>query len=74
MTPMMILFLIVFVDLIGFGIIVPLLPFYVERVGAGPEIITITLGLYSLFQFIAAPLWGKLSDRYGRKPILAWTL
>jgi MFS transporter, DHA1 family, tetracycline resistance protein len=74
MTPMMILFLIVFVDLIGFGIMVPLLPFYVERVGAGPEIITITLGLYSLFQFIAAPLWGKLSDRYGRKPILAWTL
>lgn len=74
MSPMLILFLIVFVDLVGFGIMVPLLPFYVERVGAGPEIITITLGLYSLFQFIAAPLWGKLSDRYGRKPILAWTL
>ncbi|NKB44397.1 MAG: MFS transporter [Alphaproteobacteria bacterium] len=74
MTPMMILFLIVFVDLVGFGIMVPLLPFYVERVGAGPEIITITLGLYSLFQFVAAPIWGKLSDRYGRKPILAWAL
>ncbi|MEQ8735538.1 MAG: MFS transporter [Rhodospirillaceae bacterium] len=74
MSPMMILFLIVFVDLIGFGIMVPLLPFYVERVGAGAEVITITLGLYSLFQFMAAPLWGRLSDRYGRKPILAWTL
>ncbi|MEQ9446087.1 MAG: MFS transporter [Rhodospirillaceae bacterium] len=74
MTPMMILFLIVFVDLIGFGIMVPLLPFYVERVGAGAEVITITLGLYSLFQFMAAPLWGRLSDRFGRKPILAWTL
>lgn len=74
MSPMLILFLIVFVDLVGFGIMVPLLPFYVERVGAGPEIITITLGLYSLFQFVAAPIWGKLSDRYGRKPILAWTL
>lgn len=74
MKPMLILFLIVFVDLVGFGIMVPLLPFYVERVGAGPEIITVTLGLYSLFQFIAAPIWGKLSDRYGRKPILAWTL
>lgn len=74
MKPMLILFLIVFVDLVGFGIMVPLLPFYVERVGAGPEVITITLGLYSLFQFIAAPIWGKLSDRYGRKPILAWTL
>lgn len=74
MKPMLILFLIVFVDLVGFGIMVPLLPFYVERVGAGPEVITITLGLYSLFQFIAAPVWGRLSDRYGRKPILAWTL
>ncbi len=74
MTPMRILFLIVFVDLVGFGILVPLLPFYVDRVGAGPEIITITLGLYSLFQFIAAPIWGWLSDRYGRKPILAWSL
>jgi len=67
---MLILFLIVFVDLVGFGIMIPLLPFYVERVGAGPEIITITLGLYSLFQFVAAPpLWGRLSDKYGRKPI-----
>lgn len=74
MKPMLILFLIVFVDLVGFGIMVPLLPFYVERVGAGPEIITIALGLYSLFQFIAAPIWGRLSDRYGRKPILAWSL
>lgn len=71
---MLILFLIVFVDLVGFGIMIPLLPFYVERVGAGPEIITITLGLYSFFQFLAAPLWGWLSDKYGRKPILAWTL
>jgi DHA1 family tetracycline resistance protein-like MFS transporter len=71
---MLILFLIVFVDLVGFGIMIPLLPFYVERVGAGPEIITITLGLYSLFQFVAAPLWGRLSDKHGRKPILAWTL
>lgn len=74
MSPLLTLFLIVFVDLVGFGIMVPLLPFYVERVGAGPEIITIALGLYSLFQFIAAPVWGKLSDRYGRRPILAWSL
>ncbi len=74
MKPIVILFLIVFVDLVGFGILIPLLPFYVQRVGAGPEVITITLGLFSLFQFIAAPLWGKLSDRYGRKPILAWSM
>lgn len=74
MKPIVILFLVVFVDLVGFGLLIPLLPFYVQRVGAGPEVITITLGLYSLFQFIAAPIWGRLSDRYGRKPILAWSL
>lgn len=70
---MPVLFLVVFVDLVGFGLLLPLLPFYVERTGAGPATITIILGLYSLAQFIAAPLWGRLSDTYGRKPILALT-
>lgn len=67
------LFLIVFVDLVGFGLLLPLLPFYVQRVGAEPAVITFVLGLYSLAQFVAAPVWGRLSDRYGRKPILAVT-
>ncbi len=70
---MPILFLIIFMDLVGFGLLIPLLPFYVERVGAGPEVVTLVLGLYSVGQFIAAPLWGKLSDTYGRKPVLALT-
>jgi MFS family permease len=70
---MAVLFLIVFVDLVGFGLLIPLLPFYVQRVGAGPELITNVLGLYSLAQFLAGPLWGRLSDRYGRKPILVIT-
>jgi DHA1 family tetracycline resistance protein-like MFS transporter len=70
---MAILFLIVFVDLVGFGLLIPLLPFYVQRTGVGPEVITLVLGLYSLAQFIAAPVWGKLSDVHGRKPILALT-
>lgn len=70
---MPVLFLVVFVDLVGFGLLLPLLPFYVQRVGAGPELITFVLGLYSLAQFVAAPLWGRLSDRYGRKPVLALT-
>ena len=70
---MLILFLIVFVNLVGFGLIIPLMPFYVERLGASPELITITLGLYSLAQFVAAPIWGRLSDRYGRRPILIVT-
>ena len=70
---MAVLFLIVFVDLVGFGLLIPLLPFYVQRVGAGPELITNVLGLYSLAQFVAGPIWGRLSDRYGRRPILIVT-
>lgn len=73
MDFMAILFLIVFLDLVGFGLVIPLLPFYVQRVGEGPEVITAVLGLYSLAQFVAAPVWGRLSDTYGRKPILVAT-
>ena len=68
---MPILFLIVFMDLVGFGLLIPLLPFYVQAVGASPEVITLVLGLYSIGQLVAAPLWGRLSDTYGRKPVLA---
>ncbi|MSO72427.1 MAG: MFS transporter [Rhodospirillaceae bacterium] len=70
---MAILFLIIFMDLVGFGLLLPLLPFYVQRVGAGPETITLVLGLYSVGQFVAAPFWGRLSDSVGRKPVLVAT-
>lgn len=70
---MLAIFLITFVDLVGFGLLIPLLPFIVQRTGAGPEIITIVLGLYSLAQLVAAPLWGRLSDAWGRKPVLIVT-
>lgn len=70
---MPILFLIVFMDLVGFGLLIPLLPFYVQAVGASPEVITLVLGLYSIGQLVAAPVWGRLSDTYGRKPVLALT-
>jgi DHA1 family tetracycline resistance protein-like MFS transporter len=70
---MPILFLVVFVDLIGFGLLIPLLPFYVQRVGETADVITAVLGLYSLAQFLAAPVWGALSDRFGRKPVLVAT-
>lgn len=67
------IFLITFVDLVGFGLLIPLLPFIVQRTGVGPELITIVLGLYSLAQLVAAPLWGRLSDTWGRKPVLVIT-
>ncbi|MBL26005.1 MAG: hypothetical protein CMM50_00440 [Rhodospirillaceae bacterium] len=72
--PMLILFLIVFIDLVGFGIIIPLTPFYAEHFGASPDVVTLLTPTYSLAQFIFAPVWGRLSDRYGRKPILLLTL
>jgi MFS transporter, DHA1 family, tetracycline resistance protein len=64
------LFLIVFVDLVGFGLVIPLLPFYAVRFGASPQQVTMLLAIYSLMQLFAAPLWGGLSDRVGRRPVL----
>jgi DHA1 family tetracycline resistance protein-like MFS transporter len=65
-----ILFLIVFVDLIGFGLVIPLLPYYAVRYAASPQEVTVLLAVYSLAQLITAPLWGRLSDRIGRRPVL----
>jgi len=67
---MPILFLIVFVDLVGFGLIIPLLPFYAERFGASPQLVTVLMAVFSLMSMIAAPLWGRISDRVGRRPVL----
>ena len=68
------LFFTVFVDLVGFGIIVPFLPFFAESFEAPPNQVTLLMTAFSLAQFVAAPLWGRLSDRWGRKPVLAITL
>jgi DHA1 family tetracycline resistance protein-like MFS transporter len=67
------LFLVIFVNVLGFGLIIPLLPFYVERLGGSPEIVTLIIALYALVQFVTAPIIGRLSDRFGRKPVLIWT-
>jgi DHA1 family tetracycline resistance protein-like MFS transporter len=68
------LFLIVFTDLVGFGLIIPLLPFYGEHFHASPAEVGLLMATYSLAQFIAAPIWGRLSDRVGRRPVLAASL
>lgn len=68
--PLFTIFLIVFIDLMGFGLILPLLPFIAERYNASPEQIGLLAATYSLFQFISAPILGRLSDRYGRKKLL----
>lgn len=69
-----ILFLIVFTDLLGFGIVIPLLPRYGEAYAASPAALGLLLAAYSLMQFLVAPIWGRLSDRFGRKPILVTSL
>jgi MFS transporter, DHA1 family, tetracycline resistance protein len=64
------LFLVCVIDVLGFGILIPLIPYMATRFGAPAALITPILGIYSLFQLLAAPIWGALSDRYGRRPIL----
>src|SRR5450631_2212941 len=72
--PLLIIFLTIFVNLVGFGIIIPLLPFYAETFGASPLVIGMLFGSFSLCQLIASPALGDLSDRYGRRPVLVFSL
>jgi DHA1 family tetracycline resistance protein-like MFS transporter len=72
--PLLVIFLTIFVNLIGFGIIIPLLPFYAETFGASPLAIGLLFAIFSLGQLVAAPILGDLSDRYGRRPILILSL
>lgn len=68
------LFIVCVIDILGFGILIPLVPYMADRFGASPGLITPILGAYSLCQLIAAPFWGRLSDRFGRRPILMTSL
>ena len=64
------IFLIVFVDILGFGLILPLLPYYAETYGATAWITGLLVASYAAAQLIGAPLLGRLSDRFGRRPVL----
>ncbi|MDO8794466.1 MAG: MFS transporter [Vicinamibacterales bacterium] len=70
MTPASIIFITVFIDLIGFGIVIPLAPFYAEHFGATGLLVGLLQASFSLMQFLFAPFWGRLSDRIGRKPVI----
>jgi DHA1 family tetracycline resistance protein-like MFS transporter len=72
--PLLVIFLTVLVNLIGFGIIIPLLPFYAETFGASPLAIGLLFASFSLSQLIASPVLGEWSDRWGRRPILIFSL
>lgn len=65
-----ILFMVMFLVMVGFGIIIPVLPFYAEELGASPTELGLLMAVYSLMQFIFAPIWGRISDKIGRKPVI----
>lgn len=69
-SPLAVIFLTVTVDLVGFGIIIPLLPLYADAFGASGLAIGWLMAAYSLMQFVCAPFWGRVSDRIGRRPVL----
>ena len=69
-SPLLIIFLVVFIDLLGFGIVLPLLPRYGEHFEAAGWQLGILMASFSAMQFLFAPIWGRLSDHFGRRPIL----
>jgi len=72
--PLLIIFIIAFLNLMGFGIIIPLLPYYAETFGAGAAEVGFLIAVYAAAQFIGSPVWGRYSDRYGRRPALMITV
>src|SRR5438477_10452060 len=71
-SPLVVIFITVFIDLVGFGIVIPVLPFYAEGAGFGatPRQVGLLFASYSVMQLVFAPVLGRLSDKYGRRPVL----
>lgn len=70
LRPMVILVIIQFLVMVGFGIVIPILPFLIEELGGGAFSLGLFMSAYSIMQFFFAPFWGRLSDRIGRRPVL----
>ena len=69
-----IVFSVIIVDLIGFGIVIPILPAYTKDLGASAAVLGILLATHAALQFVFAPVWGRLSDRIGRRPVMMFTI
>src|SRR5215213_7156874 len=71
-SPLIVIFTTVFIDLVGFGIVIPVLPFYAEGTvfNATPRIVGLLFASYSIMQLVFSPILGRLSDKYGRRPVL----
>jgi len=68
------LFLTIFLDLLGFGLVIPFLPGIARRLGASDFVATLPGAVFSVAQFVFIPIWGRLSDRVGRRPVLLWSI
>jgi MFS family permease len=71
---LLVLFSVIIIDLVGFGIVVPILPYYAKSLDTSPATLGFLLAIYPAFQFIFSPIWGRLSDRIGRKPVMLATI
>jgi MFS transporter, DHA1 family, tetracycline resistance protein len=71
---LIIAFFTIFLDLLGFGIIIPIQPFYAKSLGATATVVTLLGASYSIMQFLFSPFWGQLSDRFGRRPIILFSV
>jgi DHA1 family tetracycline resistance protein-like MFS transporter len=73
-SPLVVIFITIFIDLVGFGIVIPVLPLYAEKFGASETVVGLLLAVYSMMQFIFSPILGRISDRVGRRPVLLYSL
>src|SRR5579862_7814791 len=73
-SPLIILAITLFIDLLGFGLILPLLPVYITHYGGKPWVGGMLLASFSTMQFIFSPIWGRASDKYGRRPLILLSL
>src|SRR5690349_24300732 len=70
MARLLVLFITAFVDMVGLAMIVPLLPFYATDLGANATVVGLLVSAFSVAQLAVAPVWGRFSDRYGRRPAI----
>ncbi len=73
-SPLILLFVTLFIDMLGFGMILPLLPIYITHYGGKPWIGGVLMASFSLMQFLFSPIWGRASDKYGRRPLILLSL
>lgn len=73
-SPLLVIFLVVFIDLVGFGIVIPILPYYAKQYGSTAFMLGWLMTSYSALQFVFAPIWGRVSDQIGRRPVLLYSM